>query len=133
MRKIISPFRQLSHRPLGENVTITFNEAYPALRRTVQLAPSEHGVIYQAQAYDAAAEQGNLFYCDASDLRIGFSCPEEDADTGRHTLQGKLYEFLWVTENGQIAPPEIAAAIGVALSLTVLGSAPSELSAGETR
>lgn len=133
MSKVLSQFRQLSHLLLGENVTITFNDAYPALRRTVQLVPSDHGVIYQAQAYDASAELGNLFYCDESDLWITFSSPEEDADTGSHTLQNKIYEFLWAADNGQIAAPEIAEAIGVAISLTVLGSAPSERSAGGTR
>ena len=99
----------------------------------MQLIPSEHGVIYQAQAYNAAAEQGTLFYCDDSELRIGCYSHEEDTDTGSHTLHGKNYAFLWVTDNGQIEPPEIAEAIGLAISFTVLGSAPSERSAGETR
>ena len=125
MSKVISQFRQLSYGPLGENVKITFNAAYPALRRTLQLVPSDRGVIYQAQAYDAEAEQGNLFYCDESDLRIACYSHEEDTDTGSHTLQDKLYEFLWIMDNGQIEPTEIAEAIGLAISLTVLGSVAS--------
>ena len=91
----------------------------------MQLVPNKHGVIYQAQAYNASAEQGSLFYCDESDLRIAFYSHEEDADTGSHRLQNKIYEFLWVTDNGQIDPMEIAEAIGLVLSLTVLGNAPS--------